>query len=80
MLSCQPCVNDEFNSLTVFVLILLKKGVAHKPVVCEPEKCAEWKWVDLAKPQAAEKLFPSLRYILSDVDLRKLIANAKETA
>jgi len=63
-LDCPPCLNSEYNSLSIFVLVALKKGVSHRPKVMEPEKCAEWKWVD-PKMSSMRDAFPSLAHFLS---------------
>lgn len=64
VLKVAPCINSKYNSLTVFVLVVLRKGVPHKPEIREPEKCAEWKWIDNGKQAKLENMFPSLSYYL----------------
>mmetsp|Transcript_16033 Transcript_16033/g.19058 ORF Transcript_16033/g.19058 Transcript_16033/m.19058 type:complete len:207 (+) Transcript_16033:118-738(+) len=66
-LDCPPCLNAELNSVSIFYFIALKSGVDHTPQLMEPDKCAEWKWIDPAKVNinSTQDMFPSLAHLLS---------------
>jgi hypothetical protein len=61
---CNNFLKDNFQSVSVFVLVPVLPNATTPIRVMEPDKCERWEWHDLSSAQALLSIFPSAAYLL----------------